>query len=1658
VGEGIGVFSGWGFGVVYSGPLAYYLIDLRTYTGSVGTVTFYQDEEELKPARCADWFAFGGSCTFRYGDLNCDFVDKDGWMMRKTVLLKGVGAIQDLGDVIGEGMLDENTTTCAFATNYATQQWFADVLVKQDQGVSVARADAAISIDPTRNIRTAGTESLNWLSDGSCNKAQCCCVTSVLPFAQSSQTPHFSMTATVAGVCGSSSSVPTFSAGFDWSTPHTATANTATISGRVSGVGSVSIVFGSSYENAAFQFAMQPQSQCASGLYLSPCAVGQVEVNGQCTTPSGGSVSVATAVLRGPTSVGYCNSLVLDGTQSGGFAPPATYLWSLESTNPADTTVQPYADALRTTFSQSTTKSSIPLDADDLLPGYCFTFALRVQARNADGLYVTSAASILQTCKSAAVAPDVVVSAPPGTLYRNTEVRVKGKVTSSTCFDANRPWQYAWARVSGPSLSASVTTLLSAAKTAELVLPANSLSVGTYTLRLTATASGVVATGTSTFTITASPIIVDVPGGNRLVSPSNPVSFTPTTDDPDSSDDDLTYTWTCTYDHDNNANTPNVDCGIPLPTTPDTGELNVQEDTLQPGNTYIFTLTVTDVDTGRQTITTVQISTASAAGAPVFDVFLNLVSYGNVQTSGTISWNPDSTFRLSSALGDRDLDGETDEWDLDSFTFEWSQSIDGGDLLSLTDQSTPYLILPSRYMEGGSLYVFQLDATDTTSGETGRAWINVYAALGPKSDAVPPFTVGPITGAGGQTVFTLTAIDWYDPASLVSPTDPLKYKFAFVDPDTGRVTALTDFIYDITAPVYLAPPPLPTSTDGDSTYTLELVLIAYTGSGASSNASTFVDVTLPDGLVGIDPSKPSDGQLECFVYNMSVTALQAAASTQANSQLLQLSKIMSSLLNLGTEETRNAVSDVSVSCPVPHTPYNWDENSTVALEPFVATIPDLHMWLREQLLNVIAGIANNNIASPTTAGAEQVTQSLSDLTAVPQETNSTEFFDTTLDVLLSCLGSLTSDAFYQYPSEESGESASQSAVDTLSNLADNSDCSQINQIRSNAKQWPAASMKSALPGERNDKVSRSKTPPRTKPAAPHTSSTKSAKGKATPASVTSNAAPTSGKLRVSRARVSPGQNANAFVNPTSGKGTKAVGKTSSAGSTDKGSKKGVRSSQYTIPGSALPSNVPPKSKKSFDVSIVEISGMDFGTCNEWTSDNSDGILESPLSDLSDIVVSISDDSDLADLCGGQEPTSANDQNCDGRDDDLGEAAVKINGLDQPVVYTMPLVEDFLGQTVCGVNDIGSIDLSVPTCQFWDTVSNGWSTEGCVTIGLSDDLSEVMCQCNHLTEFAIYAQQISKGCGGDTDPMYVTFMVFYWCVFIAAAVQLCRIHRYSAKLNWKSMVVVEHVCVLAVTFFRALLTMFYSNAGSLDIARTPIGAIGFLTAMALTLEFGAFTFLVSQWCAVYHFSLSTPSNPFQRLRIPFVIVNCILAGLVVLGIILIGAFAGDKDMQQDIAMGFEITTGCITLLISAAFAIYSTLLVRFMGKASSPGTSNKRKDLQNKMLAGGAAFAVIFFVESLLSIISASLSSPSEAVIVLYLLFNLAGLCALLILFANGVNELRKKDLGTTRERDSSTGRATDAELVRKASESGKGTSSSGHKKSMSTADEDAQEV
>ncbi|XP_072026659.1 adhesion G-protein coupled receptor G7-like [Amphiura filiformis] len=138
-----------------------------------------------------------------------------------------------------------------------------------------------------------------------------------------------------------------------------------------------------------------------------------------------------------------------------------------------------------------------------------------------------------------------------------------------------------------------------------------------------------------------------------------------------------------------------------------------------------------------------------------------------------------------------------------------------------------------------------------------------------------------------------------------------------------------------------------------------------------------------------------------------------------------------------------------------------------------------------------------------------------------------------------------------------------------------------------------------------------------------------------------------------------------------------------------------------------------------------------------------------------------------------------------------------------------------------IPDIASFVSNTSLCVFWDfDLQNGvgdWSTEGCTFVGIEND--RVVCQCNHLTNFAVLMD--ITGHGRIDAALNVITYVGCAISIIALVLTLCIFIGFRKLRSTRQRVVLIHFCIsllsLYVVFVAGIDTAVNSKVGCVVVA-------------------------------------------------------------------------------------------------------------------------------------------------------------------------------------------------------------------------------------------------
>src|SRR5438046_531248 len=108
----------------------------------------------------------------------------------------------------------------------------------------------------------------------------------------------------------------------------------------------------------------------------------------------------------------------------------------------------------------------------------------------------------------------------------------------------------------------------------------------------------------------------------------------------------------------------------------------------------------------------------------------------------------------------------------------------------------------------------------------------------------------------------------------------------------------------------------------------------------------------------------------------------------------------------------------------------------------------------------------------------------------------------------------------------------------------------------------------------------------------------------------------------------------------------------------------------------------------------------------------------------------------------------------------------------------------------------------------------------------------------------------------------------------------------------------------------------------------------MTAVSLCLKFWTFTLLIFYWSAslvrcffshclggrmgIVHFSMQTPSGPFKKVKIPFVVVNVLIS---LVTVVTVAAVVSDTQSKTAVLYGSGIVSGLFFSVVSVFFSLF-----------------------------------------------------------------------------------------------------------------------------------------
>lgn len=345
-------------------------------------------------------------------------------------------------------------------------------------------------------------------------------------------------------------------------------------------------------------------------------------------------------------------------------------------------------------------------------------------------------------------------------------------------------------------------------------------------------------------------------------------------------------------------------------------------------------------------------------------------------------------------------------------------------------------------------------------------------------------------------------------------------------------------------------------------------------------------------------------------------------------------------------------------------------------------------------------------------------------------------------------------------------------------------------------------------------------------------------------------------------------------------------------------------------------------------------------------------------------------------------------------------AFKVSNLSNPLNVTIPMntLPPLCKQTIC---------------HYWDTAGLTWATDGCQTLPSASG-NAWTCSCNHATDFSLLLLDSQSGeCSAEINPATEPFFIYGTLYIILGIVAAYFTIRVLTLRMGHLDIILQHAGLFIVCVLRAFLCLYQAGLS----APATVLELSAISAVPRLIEFMLFSFIVSQWGALLHFSMGT-SNPFKKVRPYFIGVNVLATGITIYIFVAFGVAP-----SFDAAVVGEALLTVNSLLLSAGFMVYATWLHRQFSKVRNTANSGKNSCCPSlRIVMLGWFLSACFLLQAIFALAclfilprgADAVTDPDQIqhkVDVfngIYRLFNLCTLSCIIALYFEGVRKMVAK--------------------------------------------------
>jgi hypothetical protein len=163
-------------------------------------------------------------------------------------------------------------------------------------------------------------------------------------------------------------------------------------------------------------------------------------------------------------------------------------------------------------------------------------------------------------------------------------------------------------------------------------------------------------------------------------------------------------------------------------------------------------------------------------------------------------------------------------------------------------------------------------------------------------------------------------------------------------------------------------------------------------------------------------------------------------------------------------------------------------------------------------------------------------------------------------------------------------------------------------------------------------------------------------------------------------------------------------------------------------------------------------------------------------------------------------------------------SITVGGVAHNTPFSNTAAKMRFNMTVAASDKVGDVD----PCVYWDEEDNAWSATGCKHLGTYE--SVVMCECSHLTTFAVLADaNVDSGVGSGLSEEELHNLA--WFVFLCVGISIVcltivvLVYAVGSELRTEAKTILLHLCImydLALILFLATATSNFTGDGCIAV--------------------------------------------------------------------------------------------------------------------------------------------------------------------------------------------------------------------------------------------------